>query len=315
MRAVLAILLVFLGYGWEVKGQDLTGQWTGEATDAASGTIQKLVLSITEGDSSFGGVLHWYSPETQTIRHILVSGRFFGRDSILTIREDSSAGAAASGGAVGAGAVGGDGGAPGVVGGGSIGAGAAQGPPGGFYILFYRRTAGRRDMLEGHWHTATGRTGNAAELTIRLEKKSPPFIPLPVFKPIIHKKKDSTDASRYPILQGRESVVVAHIPVKGTDTIRVELYDNGEIDGDSVSLFVNGDLLVQHIRLAAQPKILLIPIDKSLPVNSLLLVAENLGRLPPNTALMVVTVHGKSYNLFLSTDYKKNASVEFSLQE
>ena len=95
----------------------------------------------------------------------------------------------------------------------------------------------------------------------------------------------------------------------------MELYDNGEIDGDSVSLFVNGELLVQHIRLAAQPKMLLIPIDKSLPVNTLLLVAENLGRLPPNTALMVVTVRGKSYNLFLSTDYKKNASVEFSLQE
>lgn len=308
MRPLLVILLVFLGYGWEVKGQDLTGQWTGEATDAVSGTIQRLVLSITEGDSSFGGVLHWYSPETQTIRHILVSGRFFGRDSILTIREDSSAGAAASGAAVGA-ARGGDAvGRKGAVQG-------AQGPPGGFYILFYRRTAGRRDMLEGHWHTSTGWTGNAVELTIRLEKKSPPFIPLPVFKPIIHKRNDSTDASRYPILRGRESVVAAHIPVRGTDTVQVELYDNGEIDGDSVSLFVNGDLLVQHIRLAAQPKILLIPIDKSLPVNSLLLVAENLGRLPPNTALMVVTVHGKSYNLFLSTDYKKNASIEFSLQE
>ena len=45
------------------------------------------------------------------------------------------------------------------------------------------------------------------------------------------------------------------------------------------------------------------------------LFAENLGTLPPNTALMEVTVHGKTYELFLSTDYKKNASVEFALQE
>ncbi len=280
MRAALWILLVLLGYGWEVKGQDLTGQWTGSAT--AEGQNHKLVLSITEGDSSFAGMLHWYTPETRTIRHIVVSGRFYARDSTLSIREDS-------------------------------GVAQGQGPPGGFYILFYRRTAGRRDMLEGQWHGGDDYTGRY-DLTIRLEKKSPPFIPLPVLKPI-HRKIDSTNISHYPILQGRENVVVAHIPVKGTDTARVELYDNGEIDGDSVSLFVNGALLVQHVLLAVQPKILLIPIDKSLPVNTLLLVAENLGRLPPNTALMVVTVHGKSYNLFLSTDYKKNASIEFSLQE
>jgi hypothetical protein len=276
MRALIVILWMLLG--WEVRGQDLTGQWTGSAT--AEGQNHKLVLSITEGDSSFAGMLHWYTPETRTIRHIVVSGRFYARDSTLSIREDS---------------------------------GVAQGPPGGFYILFYRRTAGRRDELEGHWNAGDDYTGRY-DLTIRLEKKSPPFIPLPVLKPI-HRKIDSTNIGHYPILQGRESVVVAHIPIKGTDTVRVELYDNGEIDGDSVSLFLNGDLLVQHVKLAAEPKILLIPIDKSLPVNNLLLVAENLGRLPPNTALMVVTVHGKSYNLFLSTDYKKNASIEFSLQE
>src|ERR1700722_4800716 len=167
MRAALVILLVLLGYGWEVKGQDLTGQWTGSAT--AQGQNHKLVLSITEGDSSFAGLLHWYTPETRTIRHIVVSGRFYARDSTLSIREDS---------------------------------GVAQGPPGGFYILFYRRTAGRRDMLEGQWHGGDDYTGRY-DLTIRLEKKSQPFIPLPVLKPIIH-KKDSSDAIRYPILKGRE---------------------------------------------------------------------------------------------------------------
>ena len=277
MRVVLAILCVLAGFGGVVKGQDLTGQWTGSAT--AEGQNHKLVLSITEGDSSFAGVLHWYTPETRTIRHILISGRFYARDSTLSIREDS---------------------------------GVAQGPPGGFYILFFRRTAGRRDMLEGQWHAGDDYTGRY-DLTIRLQKKTTPFIPMPVVTPV--HKSDTLNVRRYPILQGRESIVAARIPVTGTDTARIELYDNGEIDGDSVSLFVNNELLVQHILLAAEPKVLFVPIDKSRPVNTLLLVAENLGRLPPNTALMVVTVHGKSYNLFLSTDYKKNASVEFNLQE
>jgi hypothetical protein len=277
MRPLLWILLVLLGYGEVVRGQDLTGQWTGSAT--SEGQNHKLVLSITEGDSSFAGVLHWYTPETRTIRHIVVSGRFYARDSTLSIREDS---------------------------------GVAQGPPGGFYILFYRRTAGRRDMLEGQWHGGDEFTGRY-DLTIRLQKKTPPFMPIPVATPI--HKSDTLNVRRYPILQGRESIVAARIPVTGTDTARIELYDNGEIDGDSVSLFVNNELLVQHILLAAEPKVLFVPIDKSRPVNNLLLVAENLGRLPPNTALMVVTVHGKTYNLFLSTDYKKNASIQFDLQE
>lgn len=278
----LAVLFLLTGYG-KVRGQDLTGQWTGTAM--AEGQNHKLVLSITEGDSSFAGVLHWYTPETRTIRHIIVSGRFYGRDSTLSIREDSGV-------------------APrGVAGG---------GPPGGFYILFYRRTAGRRDVLEGQWHGGDEFTGRY-DLTIRLEKKAPPFIPLPIVKPV--HKNDSIDTKRYPVLKGRESVVAARIPVTGFDTARIELYDNGEIDGDSVSLFLNNTLVVQHVRLAAEPKVLLLPIDKSLSVNRLLLVAENLGRLPPNTALMVVTVHGKTYNLFLSTDYKKNASIEFNLQE
>ncbi|HEV2479379.1 MAG TPA: hypothetical protein VGS79_06935 [Puia sp.] len=284
MRSFLVILCVLLGLGYEVKGQDLTGQWTGAAM--AEGQNHKLVLSITETDSSIAGVLHWYTPSTRTIRHIIIRGRFFGHDSTLTIRWDS--GVTTNGVALG-------------------------GPPGGFYTLTYYRTPGRRDRLEGEWHMGDEFTGHF-DLTIRLEKKAPPFIPLPVIKPPVH-KSDTPDVKRYPILQGRESPVVARIPVTGTDTARIELYDNGEIDGDSVSLFVNNALLVQHVLLDVQPKVILVPIDKSRPVNTLLLVAENLGRLPPNTALMVVTVHGKTYNLFLSTDYKTNASIQFNLQE
>jgi hypothetical protein len=294
MRFFFAILLVFSGYVLVAKGQDLTGQWTGTATDRTSERKQKLVLSITEGDSAFGGVLRWYSPETQTIRHIIVSGRFFGKDSILTVREDSSR--------------------QHVLGNASGNTVSAGGPPGGFYVLFYRRTAGRRDMLEGHWQAGEIGTMKTGDWTIRLEKKAPPFIPLPPAK-TVNKKTDSADLRQYQAYQTREFVVVARIPAQGTDTLRVALYDNGEIDGDSVSLYINNQLLARHVLLRADAQVIMVPVDKSIPVNRLVLFAENLGRLPPNTALMEVTVRGKTYNLFLSTDYKKNASVEFLLEE
>ncbi len=84
-------LLVILLCGWELTGQaqDLTGQWTGDVTSSSSDQRQKLVLTITSADSSFGGMLHWYFPETHYIRHLVISGRYYGHDSILTIREDS----------------------------------------------------------------------------------------------------------------------------------------------------------------------------------------------------------------------------------
>ncbi len=293
MRCLLAILLLLSGWGERVWAQDLTGQWTGTATDNESDIRQRLVLTITESDSSFAGVLHWYFPEAHYIRHIVVSGRFYRKDSILTFREDSVMGMEQP-----AGIPKGD-----------------QISRNGFHVLYYRRVPGHRDMLEGHWQTRSNeRTGKAADLSIRLEKKAPPFIPLPVVT-LVHKKKDSLQLKALKILQDRETPVISHIPVKGTDTVRIMLYDNGEIDGDSVSLFVNDELLLQHLMLTAQPKALLVPIDKSLPVNKLVLFAENLGKLPPNTALMEVTVHGKTYDLFLSTDYKRNAAIEFTIQE
>ena len=291
-----------------MQAQDLTGQWAGTATDNGSGRKQKIVLTITEGDSAIAGVLHWYFPETQYIRHLVVRGHFYARDSVLTVLEDSAGGMG-----VGAGPGGGSAAASGPGESGGHPVATAVNPEAGFHVLYYRRTAGHRDILEGHYWSADGLdAGKAYELVIRLEKKAPPFIPVALSP---RKKKDSVQQKQYQALLDRESPVVATIPIRGTDTIRVVLYDNGEIDGDSVSLYMNNELILQHLRLTAEPKELLVPIDKSLPVNRLVLFAENLGRLPPNTALMEVTVHGKTYELFLSTDYKRNASVEFALQE
>jgi hypothetical protein len=308
MRSLLAILMLILssGIGWRLQAQDLTGQWTGTATDNGSGSKQKIVLTITEGDSAIAGVLHWYFPETQYIRHLVVRGHFYARDSVLTILEDSASGAGpGAGSAAGAGPGSGESRGHPVA--------SAVNPEAGFHVLYYRRTAGHRDVLEGHYWSADGlEAGKSYELAIRLEKKAPPFIPV-ALPP--RKKKDSVQLKQYQALLDRESPVVATIPVRGIDTIRVVLYDNGEIDGDSVSLYMNNELILQHLRLTADPKVLLVPVDKSLPVNRLVLFAENLGKLPPNTALMEVTVHGKTYELFLSTDYKRNASVEFALQE
>jgi len=285
MRVVLVILLLMQGVEFTAKAQDLTGQWTGVSTDNISEIRHKIVLNIASGDTLFGGVLHWYYPATQFFRNFIVRGQYHAKDSALSIREDSLDNSNVDNEADGA---------------------------GGPYVLYYKRS-GHKEVLEGHWTRTNLHSGDEV-VHIRLEKKAPTFIPVPPQN--AHKKKDSVRSKEAEVMLGRQTPLVMAIPVPiKQDSVKIELYDNGEIDGDSVSLYLNNQLILSHLKLLAQPKVLWLPVDKSLPVNKLVLFAENLGALPPNTALMEVTVKGKKYTIFLSTDYKRNAMVEFILQE
>jgi type IV secretory pathway VirB9-like protein len=44
------------------------------------------------------------------------------------------------------------------------------------------------------------------------------------------------------------------------------------------------------------------------------MVADNLGRIPPNTALMIVTTGGKRYELFIASTEQRNAKVIIEYQ-
>ncbi|MFN8243417.1 MAG: hypothetical protein U0X40_05125 [Ferruginibacter sp.] len=95
------------------------------------------------------------------------------------------------------------------------------------------------------------------------------------------------------------------------DKFNVALYDNGEIDGDSISLFFNGKLLLSHKRLSDKPISLQLSVDEKKDVNELIMYAENLGSIPPNTALMIVTDGDKRYEARISSDLEKSGVIRF----
>jgi hypothetical protein len=95
----------------------------------------------------------------------------------------------------------------------------------------------------------------------------------------------------------------------GSDSIRVSLYDNGEIDGDTVTVFLNGKPVIVHQELTARAVNIYLTLDNSKDVNEVSLFAENLGKIPPNTALMVVTDGISRFEVFLSSTYTQNATV------
>ena len=106
----------------------------------------------------------------------------------------------------------------------------------------------------------------------------------------------------------RKKVLQQVIPVKG-DSIELRFYDNAEIDGDSIAVFLNGRLLQEHILLAEQAYIMKVAVADLQPDNELVMVAENMGTIPPNTSLMVAIVEDKRYEAHLQSTEGSSALV------
>ena len=100
-----------------------------------------------------------------------------------------------------------------------------------------------------------------------------------------------------------------------TGEIKINLYDNGEIDGDTVSIYHNNELVKSHMRLSQKPISITIDVNTSQPYHELIMVAENLGSIPPNTSVMIINTPGKRYAVFISSSEQKNAKVVFDLKK
>jgi hypothetical protein len=96
--------------------------------------------------------------------------------------------------------------------------------------------------------------------------------------------------------------------------IKITFYDNGEIDGDTISIYNNSKLVAAKQGLSAKPITVEIELDEVNAQQDVIMVAENLGRIPPNTALMIVEADGRRYTVSLTSTEQKNAMVRFKYQ-
>jgi hypothetical protein len=141
--------------------------------------------------------------------------------------------------------------------------------------------------------------------------------PQPEKTPAIVPKSPSAPA---PLLSAREKyetrerVVQTTIPLAG-DSIELQFFDNAEIDGDSIALFLNGRLLFEHVKLSAQPFVLRLSVAE-LPENAeLSMVAENLGAIPPNTSFMMAYVNGQRHTARLESTEQTTAVIRFKRED
>lgn len=104
--------------------------------------------------------------------------------------------------------------------------------------------------------------------------------------------------------------VLAETFVVDSPEVHLAFYDNGIIDGDTITVFFDKQLVVAKKGLSLKP----INVNFTLqPAREyeMVVYADNMGSITPNTALVVVTSGTKRYEIMLSSNEEKNASLKF----
>lgn len=145
------------------------------------------------------------------------------------------------------------------------------------------------------------RSNDTAELVMRDE-------PEPEKKDTVIAVTPSSMSSETEAFVQRSKVFTKELEVVNS-SLRLELYDNGEIDYDSVSLFLNNKRILPKTMLTHKAIRLTIELDPTLEFNELSMFADNLGMIPPNTAALILYDGKTRYETLLTSDLSKSATL------
>ncbi|MCZ2222591.1 MAG: hypothetical protein LC122_03060 [Chitinophagales bacterium] len=107
----------------------------------------------------------------------------------------------------------------------------------------------------------------------------------------------------------REKTYLKEIAIEN-NLLRLEFYDNGAIDNDSISVFFNNKLVLPKAMLEHKAIKLNVHYDESLPYNELSMFAESLGLIPPNTAALIIYDGDKRHEVLMTSDFQKNGTIK-----
>lgn len=162
--------------------------------------------------------------------------------------------------------------------------------------------------------TAELKTKNKNENVIeKTETKSPVFertVKVKEEKTKIKTEKESVVEKVQPLVL-RYDQRVNHLQQTidvSSDSLVLSFYDNGVVDGDSISVYMNGEPVVKNVLLKSSASKKTVYLTDNNDVQ-LVLVAESMGTIPPNTGLLVIRDGEKSYQVNFSADFQTNASI------
>ncbi len=140
-------------------------------------------------------------------------------------------------------------------------------------------------------------------VTVPKPKITASNLPLPTRKPEVIYNVGAAE------LDKRKIETIRTVSVK-SDSLFLSLYDNGEVDGDTVSILVNGKIILSKQGLttnAIKKTIYFTPdLGDSLQI---IMYAENLGSIPPNTGLLILQDGDDRYEIRFAGDLQKNSAI------
>lgn len=145
----------------------------------------------------------------------------------------------------------------------------------------------------------------------------PPVVKTPE-KPIVI---DSTPQVQKPVVKApplptpkilltRENELVKTINTNVKEIV-IRIYDNGTVDNDTISVYLDKKLVLSKQRLSEKALTLTIKLNDDENYHELVMVAENLGEIPPNTSLMIVDLGKTQQEVRITSTEQKNAVVIF----
>lgn len=275
-------LLIFLFCSGTLSAQNLTGIWRGTRTQNPGGCFPEysLELQITyAGNSIMGRAYNYYDKDRYT--KINFSGRYNPQTKRMVIIESAVL---------------------------QYNIPSYCIPCIKTYDLFWTQN-GIEEALSGEWKGhEMGNLTACPPGKIYLTRQTESLFPVEVVQ-----NDTLSSLQRAMNIQKREKEVVQNVIVD-TSNIKIELYDNAEIDDDTVSVFLNNTLLLHKKRLTDKPLVLNISAFPNTDYE-LMMYAENLGKIPPNTSLMVITAGKKKYEMRISSNEQKNAVVRFRYEK
>jgi hypothetical protein len=115
------------------------------------------------------------------------------------------------------------------------------------------------------------------------------------------------------VLISRENVFVKKI-VTHSKSISFDLFDNGSIDNDTITIYDNKRLMLDQNRLSYKAIHFDIKLDEIQNTHEIIVVANNLGSAPPNTALLIYKDAKQSEEISINTNFTQNAKLIIEYQ-
>ena len=258
-------------------GQDISGTWIGnyEPTSFASHPEKLVVEIFVHNDSIITGASHLYYKKN-LYEHYKINGVIRKKEGMIYFSEDSTI---------------------------AVKLGLMEENCLGNYTLKLI-VKDNTLRLDGRWRDNSNSIFRCPSSGVWLEKDHKAGV-----KKTLPKEQDK-------ILERRSDIQsLVELSNSETDSILIEVFDNGIVDQDLVSIYLDDSLLIHKQLVTAKAITFYISVDKNKPISKLKLVAESLGSIPPCTVLMIVKTRKKKYEVNLSSTLNLNGVIEFFLKE